>query len=429
MSTQPNILLVLTDQQHADTIGALGQAHVNTPAIDELVHAGTSLTQNYCANPVCSPSRSSIFTSRTTSETNVWTNGRGIRPDLPTMGEYFREAGYDTSYAGKWHVPACYPNSIEGFRVLSSGIGHQGTVSDPLVTDGCVNYLYGRDTSKPFLMVASYMQPHDICEWLRLNRIDPGELRDPEIENELPPLPDNFRSIPEPLPEGIAKKHHGLEPRHGNWSDRHFQYYIWSYLRHVEMVDIELARLLAALDATDARRDTVVVFTSDHGEGMANHAMTRKGFLYDESVRVPFVASGTDRVRSDVVDRTTLASGLDIFPTLCDFAGIEAPAGAKGVSLLPALEGGKVDRDFVASECNNNEQQMIRSERYKYIAYKDDPVEQLFDMQDDPGETRNLSVDDGHRTVLEEHRGHLKDWVGQLDLAPDLPEECRWTFG
>ena len=427
MTTKPNILLVLTDQQHADTIGALGQPHVNTPAIDELVRDGTSLTQNYCANPVCSPSRSSLFTSRTTSETGVWTNGNAIRPEFPTMGEHFRAAGYDTSYAGKWHVPQCYPNAIEGWRVLSSGIGHQGTVSDPLVTDGCVNYLHGRDTSKPFLMVASYMQPHDICEWLRVNRVDTGELRYPELASELPPLPDNFNSIPEPLPEWIAKQHNGGEPRYGNWGETHFRYYIWSYLRHVEMVDAELARLLSALDATDCRRDTVVVFTSDHGEGMANHAMTRKGFLYDESVRVPFVASGPG-IRQNAVDDTTLASGLDIFPTLCDFAGIEPPTGAKGVSLLPALEGGTVDRTFVASECNDNEQQMIRTGRYKYIAYKDDPIEQLFDMQDDPGETRNLSVNEGHRTVLEEHRDLLKQWIGQLDLAPDLPEECRWEF-
>jgi arylsulfatase A-like enzyme len=426
VNTQPNILLILTDQQHADTIGALGQKHVQTPAIDELVHTGTSFTQSYCANPVCSPSRSSIFTSRTTSETNVWTNGRSIRPEFPTMGEHFHAAGYDTAYAGKWHVPACYPNAIEGFRVLSSGIGHQGTVSDPLVTDGCVNYLHGRDTSKPFLMVASYMQPHDICEWLRLNRVDTGKLHYPELADAFPPLPDNFNSIPEPLPEAIAKKHNGMEPRHGNWSEEHFRYYIWSYLRHVEMVDAELARLLAALDATDLRRDTVILFTSDHGEGMANHAMTRKGFLYDESARVPFVVSGGERVRSGVVDGKTLASGIDIFPTLCDFAGIESPSGAKGVSLIPALEGGEMNRPFVAAECSNNQEQMIRSPRYKYIAYKDDPVEQLFDMQDDPGETRNLSVQKSHEAVLEEHRDLLSQWIGQLDLAPDLPEECRW---
>ena len=98
------------------------------------------------------------------------------------------------------------------------------------------------------------------------------------------------------------------------------------------------------------------------------------------------------------------------------------------MSLRPALEGGKLDRTFVDSECNKNEQQMIRTARYKYIAYKDDPVEQFFDMQDDPGETRNLSVDKSSQTVLEEHRGLLKQWIEQLDLSPDLPEECRWAF-
>jgi len=427
VASQPNILLIVTDQQHANTIGALGQEYVNTPAIDELVQGGTSFTQSYCANPVCSPSRSAMFTSRTTSETGVWTNGRSIRPELPTMGEHFRAAGYDTSYAGKWHVPKCYPNTIDGFRVLSSGIGHQGTVSDPLITDGCVNYLYGRDQSQPFLMVASYMQTHDVCEWLRLNRVNPDGLRYPELAEELPSLPDNFASIPEPLPEVIAKKHNGLEPRYGNWSEEHFRYYIWSYLRHVEMVDVEVARLLAALDATGDRENTVILFTSDHGEGMANHAMTRKGFLYDESVRVPLVVSGPG-VPTNVVDATTPTSGLDVFPTMCNSAGIDAPDGAKGVSLLSAMGSGGLDRTFVASECNNNEQQMIRTERYKYIAYKDDPIEQLFDMVEDPGEMRNLSVDEGHLSVLKAHREMLHGWIGGLDLAPDLPDECRWSF-
>ena len=104
------------------------------------------------------------------------------------------------------------------------------------------------------------------------------------------------------------------------------------------------------------------------------------------------------------------------------------PSRAKGVSLRPVLEGATIDRKFVVSECNNNQDQMIRTPRYKYIAYKDDPVEQLFDMQEDPGETRNLSLDKTQQSVLEDHRAMLEQWIGQLDLAPDLPEECRWTF-
>ena len=92
------------------------------------------------------------------------------------------------------------------------------------------------------------------------------------------------------------------------------------------------------------------------------------------------------------------------------------------------MEGQTLDRAFVASECNNNEHQMIRTNRYKYIAYKDDPIEQLFDMQKDPGETRNLSVDDAAQQALEEHRRLLTEWIGGLDIAPDLPDECRWCF-
>jgi choline-sulfatase len=427
MDKKPNLLIVLTDQQHLNTISALGNPSVHTPAIDRLVRTGISFSQSYCSNPVCSPSRSSIFTGRASSETGVYRNNIAIREGMPTLGRWLRDAGYETLYAGKWHVPGAYVTDVPGFRVLSTGIGHQGTVSDPLCTDACANYLYNRASSAPFCMVVSYMQPHDICEWLRFNRVEPRELRYPGIEAELPDLPPNHRAVPEGEPDLVRRLRESREPSTHHWSETHWRYYLWAYLRHVEMVDAEVARLMAALEDTGQLENTLLAFTSDHGEGMGCHWMTRKNTLYDESSRVPFVFSWPGTIQEGTVDETTLVSGLDLMPTLCDYAGAGIPDPTRGISLRPVLDGrATINREFVAAEVSSNLGQMIRSARFKYIAYKDDGSEMLFDMHTDPGETINLAQDPSYTALLEQHRMMLRKWVEGLDVAPNVPREHRW---
>jgi arylsulfatase A-like enzyme len=424
------LLIILTDQQHIDTISALGNQLVRTPAIDRLVRSGVSFTQSYCTNPVCSPSRSSLFTGRASSETGVYKNNIGIREGMPTLGGWLRTAGYETVYAGKWHVPGAYVTDIPGFRVLSTGIGHQGTVSDPLCTDACASYLYNKSDDTPVCMVVSYMQPHDICEWLRINRVDPGRLRYPELEATLPDLPDNLEAIPEFEPEKVRLLRESREPTTHRWSETHYRYYLWAYLRHVEMVDAEVARLLAALEDTGQLENTLIAFTSDHGEGMGCHRLTRKNTLYDESSKVPLLFSWPGTIQEGKVDKTTLVSGLDLMPTLCDYAGAGIPSGTKGISLRPILEGtGAANREYVAAEVSSNLGQMIRSARFKYVAYKDDGSEMLFDMQADPGETINLARDPTHEAVLDQHRAMLQSWIEGLDVAPNVPHDSRWFVG
>ena len=192
-SAKPNLLLILTDQQHLDTIAAGGNPYLRTPALDSLKRRGVSFTQSYCPNPICSPSRGSIFSGRMASESGVPKNGRPIRKGVPNIGQWFREnSDYETVYAGKWHLPRSYTSHIPGFRVLPGGIGGQGNVGDTAVSLACQAYLRNRRLNKPFLLTASFMQPHDICEWLRLNAESRDDLRYPELAADLPPLPDNF---------------------------------------------------------------------------------------------------------------------------------------------------------------------------------------------------------------------------------------------
>ncbi len=158
-----NILLIITDQQHIDTIAAGGCRHVRTPALDQLKTHSISFTQSYSANPVCSPARSSIFTGRTSCETGVHTNGRPIRSGIPNLGQWFsQQTDYETFYAGKWHVPRTYTSNIPGFKVINTGIGGFGYLCDTVMSRACEGFLRNRSKRKPFFLVASFMQPHDI---------------------------------------------------------------------------------------------------------------------------------------------------------------------------------------------------------------------------------------------------------------------------
>ncbi len=422
-----NILLIFTDQQHIDTIAAGGCRHLQTPGLDRLKTSGVSFTQSYSANPVCSPARSCVFTGRTSSETGVFTNGRSIRSDIPNLGQWFsQQTDYETFYAGKWHLPRTYTSNIPGFKVINTGIGGFGYLCDTVMSRACEGFVRNRSKSKPFLLVASFMQPHDICEWLRLNTNDPGRLRYSELAGRLPELPDNFQ-FDTNEPEAVKKTRLTRDPFKTGWSKQQWRYYLWSYYRNIEHVDAEIGRILQALEDGGYTKDTLVVLTSDHGEGLAHHQMVRKNTLYDEAAKVPLLFSWPGHILEKRTDTTHLVSGLDIMPTLCDYAGIKTPKNMRGRSLRSILEGKSVSiNNFIVTEVSSNTGRMVRTPSFKYIVYKDDSVEQLFDMRTDPGETKNLAESSRYTLVLAEHRKMLRDWESRLDVPPNVPNAEVW---
>ena len=422
-----NILIIYTDQQHIDTIAAGGCPYVRTPALDRIKRSGVSFTQSYSANPVCSPARSAVFTGRTSCEACVHVNGRPIRSGIPNLGQWFSEnTDYETFYAGKWHLPRTYTSDIPGFEVINTGIGGFGYLCDTAMSRACEGFIRNRSKSKPFLLTASFMQPHDICEWLRLNMNNPGELRYPELAGELPELPENFE-FDQSEPESTRKRRLGNEPFKGNWDKEQWRYYRWSYYRHIEHLDAEIGRILKALEDRNYIKDTLVVMTADHGEGMGHHQMVRKSSFYNEASRVPLMFSWPGHVAENKTDRVHLASGMDIMPTLCDYAGIKPPAKMRGVSLRPILEGGSsASRDCVVTEGNTNTGRMLRTRDFKYIKYMDDPVEQLFDMKNDPGETRNIAASSRYSAELAEHRKLLAAHERRLEVRKDIPNAEFW---
>ncbi|MFB0554852.1 MAG: sulfatase [Phycisphaerae bacterium] len=422
-----NLLLIFTDQQHTNTIAAGGCQYVRTPTLDRLKTSGVSFTQSYSANPVCSPARSCVFTGRTSSETAVYVNGRPIRSDIPNLGQWFsQQTDYETFYAGKWHLPRTYTSNIPGFNVINTGIGGFGYLCDTVMSRACEGFLRNRSKSKQFLLVASFMQPHDICEWLRLNMDKPQEIRYPQLADKFPELPDNFE-FDENEPGAIKKRRLGNEPFKGKWNKEQWRYYRWSYYRNIEHLDAEIGRILQALEDCGYAKDTLIVLTSDHGEGLAHHQMVRKNTLYDEAAKVPLLFSWPGHILENSTDTAHLASGLDIMPTLCDYAGITLPKNMRGRSLRPILEGRSVSADnFIVTEVRSNTGRMFRTPSFKYITYQDDSVEQFFDMRTDTGETKNLAASSRYALVLAEHRKMLREWESRLDVPPNVPNADVW---
>jgi choline-sulfatase len=255
---------------------------------------------------------------------------------------------------------------------------------------------------------------------------NPGKLRYPELADEFPELPPNFEYDANE-PEAIRKRRLGNEPFKGNWDKQQWRYYRWSYYRNIEQVDAEIGRVLRAVEDTGRAKDTLVVFTSDHGEGMGHHQMVRKSTFYDEASRVPLLFSWPGHIQEGNEEPSHLVSGLDIMPTLCDYAGIRPPQNMRGVSLRDVLDS-KVSswNRSVISEVTANTGRMVCSPRYKYITYAENVVEQLFDMQDDPGETRNLVGDSKYASKLADHRRQLREWERRLVVPPDVPQQDFW---
>jgi len=411
----PNFLFLISDQLGLDAIAAHGCRDAHTPHMDRLIARGVTFIESHSSSPVCSPARSSLMTGRMPVETGVIDNSRPIHPSRPNLGQWLSQAGYETVYCGKWHLPGGYPAEMPEFRVLPVG-GGQGDIVDGYCSRACQAWLHQRRDARPFLLVTSLLQPHDICYFaIQGKLLVPPKLPFPQLAGRLPELPPNLHVRP-PAPAKLdAIKYDGF-------SDEQWRYYLHIYYRQVEMADADIGRVLEALEDSHQAENTVVVFTSDHGDGRGRHQHVSKWYPYDEAAKVPLVFAGPGRMPEGAVDRSHLVSGIDVMPTLCDLAGIEPPK-STGRSLRPLLEQRPVTwREFVGSE-HHITGRMLRTARFKYVHYQDDPVEQLFDMQADPWEMNNLYQDGQYADVLKDHRQMLAQWEASLDPVEPTPSE------
>jgi arylsulfatase A-like enzyme len=279
---------------------------------------------------------------------------------------------------------------------------------------------------KPFLAVASFLSPHEICEWARKEKLPGGSIGQPPPINERPPLrtnaapPANETDIMTYMRKSF---HANRRFPVGNYTEEDWRRHIWGYYRLIERADGYVGDIMSALRESGHEDNTLVVFLSDHGDCHGAHRWNQKTVFYDESVRVPFIISWKGKTPK-ATSPTLLNTGVDVIPTICDFAGIDAPADLPGKS-LKATALGKTPgwkREYIVSS-NHMVQgdpvdgkdlkphgRMVRSDRYKYCLYNEGQNrESLIDMEKDPGEMTNRANDSDFRKILNTHRAFLKE--------------------
>lgn len=439
---RPNLLVIITDQQHAGMLSCAGNPYLQTPAMDSLAAQGARFELAYTTNPVCVPARVSLVTGRMPSAFQIRSNEGAEKPARPeamseAMGWIFRKAGYRTLYGGKTHWMRGMSPATLGFEELTKDSREE-------LAQKCAQFL-GGSPEEPFLLVASFINPHDIC----LMAIDafteatgrpamyPGLKRDRECLAEAlrlpagiseaeflarlcPPLPANFE-IPAEEPDGVTLGY--LPPQsfrryvREHWTEREWRLHRWAYCRLTERVDREIGIVLEALRRAGLDKRTVVIFTSDHGDLDGAHRLEHKSVPYEEAARVPFIVTWPGVTKPGLVDRSHLVSvGLDLLPTLCDFASIEKPKHLIGLSVRPLAEGRAVGNWRTSLVVESAAARTIRTARFKYVVYeKGVRREQLVDLQEDPGEMENLAGLPDYHDVLQEHRRLLQMWVDEID--------------
>lgn len=402
--------------------------------MDRLASEGVRFERAYSANPVCVPARFSIMTGLMPSAINMLSNQTKDVGEIPSailengIGHLLRRAGYRTAYGGKEHLPNMKAEDL-GFEYICKDEREQ-------LAKECLAFLRELDGASPFFLVASFINPHDICYMAirdfaesdkEKRMVERGReacetldraLERPEGVDEAaffaahcPPLPDNFEA-PTDEPEAITRM---LEERpfrikaRREWSENRWREHRWAYAKLTEFVDHQIGELIDGLDDMGLMKNTMVIFTSDHGDMDASRRMEHKSTLYDEACRVPLIIRPAGGMKPGRVDNEHVVSnGLDVVPTICDWASCEIPANTKGLSLRPLVDGQKTAwRQSVPIECAIGRAIVTRD--YKYARYDfGKNAEQFFHVETDPLEVKNLVMDESHADALQKMRSHFE---------------------
>ena len=415
---RPNILLILADQFAAH---ALSPEHSHTPHLDELAGAAAVFERAYVSFPLCVPSRASLVSGRMPHRARI--EGNAPKPDRPavwaspeSLGHVMRAAGYRTAYAGKWHAVEASAPDDAGFEVIHP-FGDVGLV------DACAEFL-SRGDDAPYLLIASFDDPHTICEYARGQMMPYGDVACSDVRD-APPLPANHAVAPY-APEALDVEKRAAARMYGtcDYDADDWRHYRHVYRSLVERTDAHVGDLLAHVDARVDRADTVVLFSSDHGDGDASHQWNQKTALHEECVRVPLIVAGPGV--SPGTRTMPVSASIDLLPTLCAIAGVAAPRGAEGRAW--DLGGSESEHDSApvdvvvqtafehgAAGPRTLGRSLVRG-AHRYTVYSwGRHREQLHDVVADPGQMRNLAVESAYDDVLEEMRAALLEWCLRHD--------------
>ncbi len=456
---QPNIVFIMSDDHAAHAISCYRSLINRTPGIDRIASEGMRFNNCFCTNSICTPSRATILTGTYSHVSGVTTLATMMDNRLQTFPKLLQEAGYQTAMVGKWHLGEGAKHEPTGFDYWCVLPG-QGLYYDPemiemgekktvsgyvtdLITQRSLDWLKQRDTERPFCLLCHHKAPHRPWEPesrhldnLRYTKIaEPDTLHDDyrlraraaaaatmRIDRDL-----NVADLREPTPEGLSE----VEER--QWK---YQHYMKNYLACIASVDESVEALLDYLDENGLTDDTIVVYTSDQGFFLGDHGWYDKRFMYEESLRMPFVVRYPREIPPHSVCDDMILN-VDFAPTFLELAGLSAPSDMQGTNFVPLL-GGKLPADWQTSMYYRYWMHLadhdvyahygVRTLRFKLIYYYADsmgqagsidetrePEWELFDLERDPQEMRNVYDDPEYADVvvdLKEELHRLQEKVG-----------------
>ncbi len=424
---QPNILLLFADDQRPDTIGAHGNPYIRTPNIDRIVAEGFSFRRAYClgsqGGAVCVPSRAMLNTGKS------FFRIRGDMDGETTLGQLLGRSGFSTFATGKWHngQESWLRSFQQGRNIMFGGmsnhakvpvvdLGEDGKItaqregvrfSSTLFADAAIEFLRNYREEQPFFAYVAFTAPHD-------PRNPPPKYRRMYYRNP-PPLPPNF-APQHPFNNGQMT---GRDESLGPWprTAAVVQDQLSEYYGLITQLDHQVGRILRELAAGPHADNTIVVYSADHGLAVGSHGLLGKQNLYEHSMGAPLVFSGPGVPRGK--ESNAFCYLLDIFPTLCAMVGLKAPDGVDGRDLSPIWRG---EADSVRGSIFTSFRDLmkaVRDDRWKLIRYPQIDHTQLFDLETDPDEMRNLASDPAHASRIAGLMESMRGW--QEDVGDDDP--------
>ncbi len=464
MADQPNVLIIMPDQNRYDCQGYTGNALAQTPNVDRLAHAGVHFTHAFTPIPTCCPTRQSLLCGRwPQAHGGLWNYGTGLPMalfDQPTWTEALADNGYAMGYVGKWEVhPTRGPREF-GFRDHvnardyatwreTEGLPDYQRDSDrlPILQDKPVTRWFGGVDPAPLEATRTHWYADRAIEYMRRYAAEgrPWHVRLDFEEPHLPCFPAEpfaSRVQPEAIPpwgsfgETFEGKPYIQQQQLYSWGIESLTWAEWSvyvarYLGMLAQIDDAIGRVLAALDALGQADNTFVIYSTDHGDNTGSHRLIDKHYImYDNVVHVPLVLRWPAHFRTGLTRDEFVVHALDLAATICEATGLPVPENYAGRSLLPLCRGEQAPdwREDVVSVYNGAQfglfmQRMLRDRRWKYVWNPTD-VDELYDLQADPSELHNRIADPTSAEVLRDMRQRLLE---QLLQQGDALVRTDWT--
>lgn len=411
---RPNVVLLVTDDQRADAVAALGNPHIITPNMDRLVHEGFVFRNAYCMGStqpaVCMPSRIMLHSGRSLYRLDAV-------EQRPHLGKSFHEAGYATFHIGKrGNTPHRLHDAFGFSSYLDDQAERTGGFSGRTEVNAALDFLKMSSSDSPYFILIEFAGPHD-------PRVANPQSR-ALYKTEDIPLPANYLPF-HPFDNGeMLVRDEALEawPRTPEAVRRHLH----DYYAMTTHIDQQIGRLFAALDERGDWDHTIVVLTSDHGLAIGSHGLFGKQNLYEDGMKPPLVIRGPAVPHGE---SNAFAYLFDIYPTLCGLTGIAQPADIDGRDLTPVIQGRAESIRDTLFLAYRDVQRAVRQGDWKLIRYPQVDVTQLFNLADDPHEMHDLSADlsqsERIQSLLSLLSEQQREWGDTQPLSVENPKPSK----